>query len=150
MSPTTASATRRMRTVASVLAIGLSKTTLLHRSTKNFTELIYSLMLSSRQGKSSRPGGAGGESGVGIGKSVDGGANGSEPLPSQIYPPPQFATSGLRYEILSNESKFNIRSFNVIEPLLSGIVLGLILVTLAGLFFAAYQQYKRGNQLNID
>jgi cytochrome b6-f complex subunit 5 len=38
----------------------------------------------------------------------------------------------------------------VIEPLLSGIVLGLILVTLAGLFFAAYQQYKRGNQLNID
>ncbi|MBS0016437.1 MULTISPECIES: cytochrome b6-f complex subunit V [Microcoleaceae] len=38
----------------------------------------------------------------------------------------------------------------MIEPLLSGIVLGLILVTLAGLFFAAYQQYKRGNQLNID
>ncbi|MGC9526004.1 MAG: cytochrome b6-f complex subunit V [Limnospira sp.] len=38
----------------------------------------------------------------------------------------------------------------MIEPLLSGIVLGLILVTLAGLFFAAYEQYKRGNQLNID
>ncbi|MGK7922611.1 MAG: cytochrome b6-f complex subunit V [Trichodesmium sp.] len=38
----------------------------------------------------------------------------------------------------------------MVEPLLSGIVLGLILVTLAGLFFAAYQQYKRGNQLNID
>ncbi|MDJ0510842.1 MAG: cytochrome b6-f complex subunit PetG [Okeania sp. SIO2F4] len=37
----------------------------------------------------------------------------------------------------------------MVEPLLSGIVLGLILVTLAGLFFAAYQQYKRGNQLNI-
>nr|WP_293088619.1 cytochrome b6-f complex subunit PetG [Okeania sp. SIO3B5] len=30
------------------------------------------------------------------------------------------------------------------------MVLGLILVTLAGLFFAAYQQYRRGNQLNID
>ncbi|WP_413159968.1 cytochrome b6-f complex subunit V [Capilliphycus salinus ALCB114379] len=36
----------------------------------------------------------------------------------------------------------------MIEPLLSGIVLGLITVTLAGLFFAAYQQYRRGNELN--
>ncbi|MDR5639587.1 MULTISPECIES: cytochrome b6-f complex subunit V [unclassified Thermosynechococcus] len=34
----------------------------------------------------------------------------------------------------------------MIEPLLCGIVLGLIPVTLAGLFFAAYQQYKRGSQ----
>ena len=31
----------------------------------------------------------------------------------------------------------------MVEPLLSGIVMGLILVTLAGLFFAAYQQYQR-------
>jgi cytochrome b6-f complex subunit 5 len=38
----------------------------------------------------------------------------------------------------------------VIEPLLLGIVLGLIAVTLAGLFVAAYLQYKRGNQLGID
>ncbi|MEB3829304.1 cytochrome b6-f complex subunit V [Phormidium sp. CCY1219] len=37
----------------------------------------------------------------------------------------------------------------MVEPLLSGIVLGLILVTLAGLFFAAYDQYKRGNQLKL-
>jgi cytochrome b6-f complex subunit 5 len=36
---------------------------------------------------------------------------------------------------------------HMVEPLLSGIVLGLITVTLAGLFFAAYDQYKRGNQL---
>jgi cytochrome b6-f complex subunit 5 len=35
----------------------------------------------------------------------------------------------------------------VIEPLLLGIVLGLIFVTLSGLFVAAYLQYKRGNQL---
>ncbi|MDY6802987.1 MAG: cytochrome b6-f complex subunit PetG [Cyanobacteriota bacterium] len=35
----------------------------------------------------------------------------------------------------------------MVEPLLSGIVLGLILVTLAGLFFAAYQQYQRPNKL---
>ncbi|BAT53243.1 MULTISPECIES: cytochrome b6-f complex subunit V [Nostocaceae] len=35
----------------------------------------------------------------------------------------------------------------MIEPLLSGIVLGLIPVTLAGLFYAAYKQYKRPNEL---
>ncbi|NES85100.1 MAG: cytochrome b6-f complex subunit PetG [Moorea sp. SIO2B7] len=38
----------------------------------------------------------------------------------------------------------------MIEPLLLGIVLGLIPVTLAGLFVAAYMQYKRGNQLGVD
>ncbi|MCY7382554.1 MAG: cytochrome b6-f complex subunit PetG [Microcoleus sp. CAN_BIN18] len=38
----------------------------------------------------------------------------------------------------------------MVEPLLSGIVLGLTFVTLAGLFFAAYQQYKRGDQLGIN
>ncbi|MBD2182198.1 MULTISPECIES: cytochrome b6-f complex subunit V [Oscillatoriophycideae] len=37
----------------------------------------------------------------------------------------------------------------MVEPLLSGIVLGLVLVTLAGLFVAAYMQYKRGNQLGL-
>ncbi|NEQ82963.1 MAG: cytochrome b6-f complex subunit PetG [Moorea sp. SIO2I5] len=35
----------------------------------------------------------------------------------------------------------------MVEPLLVGIVLGLISVTLLGLFFAAYMQYQRGNQL---
>ena len=39
------------------------------------------------------------------------------------------------------------RRFKVVEPLLSGIVLGLIVVTLAGLFYAAYKQYKRPNEL---
>lgn len=43
-----------------------------------------------------------------------------------------------------------LRRHTVIEPLLLGIVLGLIFITLAGLFFAAYMQYKRGNQLGID
>ncbi len=38
---------------------------------------------------------------------------------------------------------------NLVEPLLSGIVLGLIPITLAGLFVAAYLQYKRGNQLGL-
>jgi cytochrome b6-f complex subunit 5 len=37
----------------------------------------------------------------------------------------------------------------MVEPLLSGIVLGLIVVTLTGLFVAAYLQYKRGNELVI-
>jgi len=37
----------------------------------------------------------------------------------------------------------------MVEPLLSGIVLGLIVVTLLGLFVAAYLQYKRGNELVI-
>ena len=35
----------------------------------------------------------------------------------------------------------------MVEPLLSGIVLGLIPATLVGLFVAAYMQYRRGNQL---
>ncbi|NEP63039.1 MAG: cytochrome b6-f complex subunit PetG [Symploca sp. SIO2G7] len=36
----------------------------------------------------------------------------------------------------------------MVEPLLVGIVLGLIPITLAGLFVAAYLQYKRSNQLD--
>ncbi len=37
--------------------------------------------------------------------------------------------------------------FNMVEPLLSGIVLGLIPVTLAGLFVTAYLQYRRGDRV---
>jgi cytochrome b6-f complex subunit 5 len=37
----------------------------------------------------------------------------------------------------------------MVEPLLVGIVLGLIPITLAGLFVAAYQQYKRGKELGV-
>jgi cytochrome b6-f complex subunit 5 len=36
----------------------------------------------------------------------------------------------------------------MIEPLLCGIVLGLIPVTLAGLFVAAWNQYRRGTLLD--
>ncbi len=35
----------------------------------------------------------------------------------------------------------------MIEPLLCGIVLGLIPVTLVGLFMAAWNQYRRGGAL---
>lgn len=34
------------------------------------------------------------------------------------------------------------------EPLLFGIVLGIVPVTIIGLFIAAYLQYRRGNQLD--
>jgi cytochrome b6-f complex subunit 5 len=37
----------------------------------------------------------------------------------------------------------------MVEPLLTGIVLGLLAVTIAGLFVAAYLQFKRGNELAI-
>nr|YP_009394993.1 cytochrome b6/f complex subunit 5 [Polysiphonia stricta]ARW63555.1 cytochrome b6/f complex subunit 5 [Polysiphonia stricta] len=37
----------------------------------------------------------------------------------------------------------------MVEPLLSGIVLGLIPITLFGLLVAAYLQYRRGNQLGL-
>lgn len=37
----------------------------------------------------------------------------------------------------------------MVEPLLSGIVLGLIPITLAGLFVTAYLQYRRGDQLDL-
>jgi cytochrome b6-f complex subunit 5 len=37
----------------------------------------------------------------------------------------------------------------MIEPLLFGIVLGIIPITIIGLFVAAYLQYRRGNQLGL-
>jgi cytochrome b6-f complex subunit 5 len=39
------------------------------------------------------------------------------------------------------------RALPMIEPLLCGIVLGLIPITLAGLFVAAWNQYRRGGAL---
>jgi cytochrome b6-f complex subunit 5 len=37
----------------------------------------------------------------------------------------------------------------MVEPLLTGIVLGMMSITLLGLFVAAYLQFKRGNELAI-
>jgi len=37
-------------------------------------------------------------------------------------------------------------NFFMVEPLFSGIVLGLVPVTIAGLFVTAYLQYRRGDQ----
>jgi cytochrome b6-f complex subunit 5 len=37
----------------------------------------------------------------------------------------------------------------MIEPLLLGIVLGMVVVTLAGLFVAAYNQYRRSNTFGL-
>lgn len=41
---------------------------------------------------------------------------------------------------------FTILKF-MVEPLLSGIVLGLVPVTLVGLFVTAYLQYRRGDRI---
>jgi cytochrome b6-f complex subunit 5 len=37
----------------------------------------------------------------------------------------------------------------MVEPLLSGIVLGMMVVSVLGLFVAAYLQYRRGNQFEL-
>jgi cytochrome b6-f complex subunit 5 len=37
----------------------------------------------------------------------------------------------------------------MIEPLLFGVVLGVIPITIIGLFVAAYLQYRRGNQVGL-
>ena len=37
----------------------------------------------------------------------------------------------------------------MVEVLLSGLVLGLVPVTIAGLFVAAYLQYRRGNTFGV-
>jgi len=37
----------------------------------------------------------------------------------------------------------------MVEPLLSGIVLGLLPVTIAGLFLSALLQFRRGDQLQL-
>ena len=37
----------------------------------------------------------------------------------------------------------------MVEVLLSALVLGVVPVTIAGLFVAAYLQYRRGNQFGV-
>ena len=49
----------------------------------------------------------------------------------------------------SKAENVNYRRFTVVEPLLSGIVIGLIVVTLSGLFYKAYEQFKRGEKLGL-
>lgn len=51
----------------------------------------------------------------------------------------------------SNMVSIHIRyvQTRMVEALLSGIVLGLIPITLAGSFVTAYSQYRRGDQLEI-
>ena len=47
------------------------------------------------------------------------------------------------------EGRLKTNFLFMVETLLSGIVLGLMPVTLAGLFTTAYLQYRRGDQLNL-
>lgn len=44
---------------------------------------------------------------------------------------------------------FSLKEIKMIEVFLFGIVLGLIPITLAGLFVTAYLQYRRGDQLDL-
>ena len=47
-----------------------------------------------------------------------------------------------------NYKVIELRKKNLmVEPLLSGIVLGLVPVTIGGLFVTAYLQYKRGDRV---
>lgn len=55
--------------------------------------------------------------------------------------------SYLRIDITPTFFTFN--QTQMIEVFLFGIVLGLIPITLAGLFVTAYLQYRRGDQLDI-
>ncbi|KAF1878663.1 hypothetical protein Lal_00047334 [Lupinus albus] len=45
-----------------------------------------------------------------------------------------------------SSSPFPFKQIQMIEVFLFGIVLGLIPITLAGLFVTAYLQYRRGDQ----
>ena len=48
----------------------------------------------------------------------------------------------------NNCASTDVSGLPMIEPLLCGIVLGLIPVTLMGLFVAAWNQYRRGSLLD--
>ena len=57
---------------------------------------------------------------------------------------------GLLAHPTNQQTSGNHRRYtHMVEPLLSGIVLGFIPVTIAGLFVTAYLQYRRGDQLNL-
>ncbi len=51
------------------------------------------------------------------------------------------------FQGLAEASNYFFIYFIMVEPLLSGIVLGLVPVTLAGLFVTAYLQYRRGDRV---
>ena len=51
-------------------------------------------------------------------------------------------------EAIANRRKSRERPF-MVEPLLSGIVLGLVPVTISGLLVTAYLQYRRGDSLSF-
>ena len=51
------------------------------------------------------------------------------------------------FERNRNKKNIQLLESKMVEPLLTGIVIGLSFVTLLGLFVAAYLQFKRGNEL---
>jgi len=53
------------------------------------------------------------------------------------------------FERNRNKKHTKLLESKMVEPLLTGIVIGLSFVTLLGLFVAAYLQFKRGNELTL-
>jgi len=53
------------------------------------------------------------------------------------------------YAIIKHKLNIKTKRSAMVEPLLSGIVLGMISVSALGLFVAAFLQYRRGNQLEV-
>lgn len=51
--------------------------------------------------------------------------------------------------LLNKIKQIPFKQIEMIEVFLFGIVLGLIPITLAGLFVTAYLQYRRGDQLDL-
>lgn len=50
---------------------------------------------------------------------------------------------------MKNKLYYYLLFIIMVEPLLSGIVLGLVPVTISGLLVTAYLQYRRGDSLNF-
>lgn len=60
-------------------------------------------------------------------------------------------TSNMRDQVTYlNVTHSSLRRPNVVEPLLVGIVLGLIPITIAGLMADAYRQLRRDQKLGTD
>ena len=57
-----------------------------------------------------------------------------------------YSKRNLTEKVFSGKKNFLLNISFMVEPLLSGIVLGLVPVTIAGLFVTAYLQYRRGDQ----
>ena len=73
----------------------------------------------------------------------------SSPVPYQFLVIEMYSQYRLIFKDKYYLSLPPFKQIEMIEVLLFGIVLGLIPITLAGLFVTAYLQYRRGDQLDL-